>query len=240
MIPLTNCTHLRLRSPAISHVCGHEFIGHVLALGSSFHPRSPPSRPALYASLKVGDKVISPFTISCGECQYAYFDSALRTILIAQLCLSPLRYCRLGFTARCVSSLPFGSPSLQGAQAQYVRVPLAGGTLFSLSTPSTSVDDPLSLSQELSNLPDPTVLLLADVLPTGLFVVLQALTHPKLAPIFTGIPWPRNVGQPAWGTLLSGCTLPYLSSADKILDVGIVGLGPVGLVSYFNYLITKQ
>jgi hypothetical protein len=48
-----------------------------VALGSSFHPGSPPSRPALYASLKVGDKVISPFTISCGECQYAYFDSAL-------------------------------------------------------------------------------------------------------------------------------------------------------------------
>jgi hypothetical protein len=48
-----------------------------VALGSSFHPGSPPSRPALYASLKIGDKVISPFSISCGECQYAYFDSAL-------------------------------------------------------------------------------------------------------------------------------------------------------------------
>jgi len=210
-----------------------------VALGSSFHPGSPPSRPALYASLKVGDKVISPFTISCGECQYAYFDTPLHAILIICACRR-LRYCRLGFTARCVSSLLFGSPALQGAQAQYVRVPLAGGTLFSLSTPSTSVDDPLSLSQELSHLPDPTALLLADVLPTGLFVMLQALTHPKLAPIFTGIPWPRNAGQPAWGTPLSGSTLPYLSSADRVLDVGIIGLGPVGLVSHFNYLISKQ
>ncbi|KAI9453180.1 chaperonin 10-like protein [Russula earlei] len=187
-----------------THICGHEFIGHVVALGSSFHPGSPSSRPALYASLKIGDKVISPFTVSCGECQY----------------------CRFGFTARCVSSLVFGSPALQGAQAQYVRVPLAGGTLFSLST---SVDDPLSLSHALSHLPDPAVLLLADVLPTGLFVVLQAFTHPKLAPIFTGIPWPRNVGHHAKGALLSGNTLPYLSSADRVLDVGIVGLGPVGL-----------
>jgi hypothetical protein len=92
----------------------------------------------------------------------------------------------------------------------------------------------------LSYLPDPTILLLADVLPTGLFVVLQALTHPKLAPIFTGIPWPSNVGRLTWGTLLPGSTLPYLSSADKVLDVGIVGLGPVGLVSYCNYLISKQ
>lgn len=112
--------------------------------------------------------------------------------------------------------------------------------MFSLSTPSTSVDDPPSLSQELSCLPDPTILLLADVLPTGLFVVLQALTHPKLAPIFTGMPWPANVGQLAWGTLLSGSVLPYLSNADKVLDVGIVGLGPVGLVSHCNYLISKQ
>jgi len=138
-------------------------------------------------------------------------------------------YCRLGFTARCVSSLVFGSPALQGAQAQYVRVPLAGGTLFSLSTQSPSVDDPLSLPQELSSLPDPAILLLSDVLPTGLFVVLQALTHPKLAPIFTGIPWPRNVGHLAKGALLPGVTLPYLSPVDRVLDVGIVGLGPVGL-----------
>ncbi|KAI0002547.1 chaperonin 10-like protein, partial [Russula compacta] len=195
-----------------THICGHEFIGHVVALGSSFRPGSPPSRPALYASLKVGDKVISPFTTSCGECEY----------------------CRLGFTARCVSSLLFGSPALQGAQAQYVRVPLAGGTLFSLSTSSTSVDDPLSLPKNY-----PTILLLADILPTGLFVVLQALTHPKLAPIFTGIPWPRNVGHLARDTLLLGSSLPYLSSADKVLDVGIVGLGPVGLcatVAILDYL----
>jgi hypothetical protein len=95
-----------------------------------------------------------------------------------------------------------------------------------LSALSTSVDDPLSLPQELSYLPDPTLLLLADTLPTGLFVVLQACTHPKLAPIFTGIPWPRNAGH-----LLSETALPYLSAADKVLDVGIVGLGPVGLVS---------
>ena len=112
--------------------------------------------------------------------------------------------------------------------------------MFLIGHPSTSVGDPLSRFQELSYLPDPTVLPLADILPTGLFVVLQALTHPKLAPIFTGIPWPRNVGQPAWGTPLSGSTLPYLSSADKVLDVGIVGLGPVRLVSYYNYLISKQ
>ena len=209
-------------------------------MGSSFHSGSPPSRPALYASLKIGDKVVSPFTISCGECEYGRFISPTYIQSLNSPFRFRFRYCRFGFTARCVSSLVFGSPALQGAQAQYVRVPLAGGTLFSLSTPSASVGDPLSLPQELSSLPDPAILLLADVLPTGLFVVLQALTHPKLAPIFTGIPWPRNVGHLAKGALLPGVTLPYLSSADWVLDVGIVGLGPVGLVSCCNYLISRQ
>ena len=154
-------------------------------------------------------------------------------------CVVRPRYCRIGFTARCLSSLLFGSPALQGGQAQYVRVPLAGGTLLSLSAVSPSVDDPLSLPQELSYLPDPTLLLLADILPTGLFVVLQACTHPKLAPIFTGIPWLRNTGHLTQDDFLSDITLPYLSAADKFLDVGIVGLGPVGLVSFHNYLISK-
>jgi hypothetical protein len=88
-------------------------------------------------------------------------------------------------------------------------------------------------------LPDPTLLLLADILPTGLFVFLQACTHPKLAPIFTGIPWLRNTGHLTQDDFLSDISLPYPSAADKILDVGIVGLGPVGLVSFHNYLISK-
>lgn len=53
-----------------SHTCGHEFIGEVVALGSSYHAEAHANgRPQLYSSLKVGDKVVSPFTVSCGECQ---------------------------------------------------------------------------------------------------------------------------------------------------------------------------
>lgn len=49
---------------------GHEFIGEIIALGSSFGvDNSSKGRPALYSNLKVGDKVVSPFTVSCGECQ---------------------------------------------------------------------------------------------------------------------------------------------------------------------------
>ena len=52
-------------------VMGHEFIGEVVALGDSFtsEDASKAGRPALYNTLKVGEKVVAPFTVSCGECQ---------------------------------------------------------------------------------------------------------------------------------------------------------------------------
>ena len=39
-------------------------------------------------------------------------------------------YCTQGYTSRCENSLLFGCPKLDGGQAEYVRVPLADGTLF--------------------------------------------------------------------------------------------------------------
>ena len=58
------------------HTSGHEFVGEVIALGSNFssvtgEKAALTSRPALYSTLKVEDKVVSPFTVSCGECRYA-------------------------------------------------------------------------------------------------------------------------------------------------------------------------
>lgn len=59
-------TVLRLKSCSL--VCGHEFIGTVVSLGSSFNTTAT-DRPPLYSSLSIDDEVISPFTVSCGECQ---------------------------------------------------------------------------------------------------------------------------------------------------------------------------
>lgn len=51
-------------------VMGHEFVGEVVALGSSYGLKETGNRRSeLYSTLKVGDKVVSPFTTSCGECQ---------------------------------------------------------------------------------------------------------------------------------------------------------------------------
>ena len=80
-------------------VMGHEFLGEVVELGSAVR------------SLTVGDRVVSPFTTSCGACYY----------------------CDRGLTARCVHGELFGwvqdGRGLHGAQAEMVRVPLADSTL---------------------------------------------------------------------------------------------------------------
>ncbi len=59
--------------------------------------------PSSGSSFKIGDRVVSPFTISCGECFF----------------------CEKGFTGRCVKSKLFGGDKLEGCQAEYVRVPMA-------------------------------------------------------------------------------------------------------------------
>lgn len=86
---------------------------------------------------KVGDKVVSPFTCSCLDCFY----------------------CKKGASSRCAHSLLFGSQGLDGAQAEYVRVPLADGTL--LLAPS-SVDEK-------------KLVLMADIFPTGFFAASNVL-----------------------------------------------------------------
>jgi len=183
--------------------CGHELIGQVVALGASFHPHAV-GRPELYSTLRVGDKVVSPFTVSCGECHF----------------------CRVGFTCRCIHSCLFGIPSLPGGQAQYARIPKAGGTLFNL----TALAETSGLK-----IADSSLLLLADILPTGVFAALQALQHPKLSPMLTGSAYPASSFIPS-GTLLEKSNSVALQSGDRILTIAVVGLGPVGVCATVSLL----
>ena len=84
-------------------VMGHEFTGVVEETGSDVK------------KFKKGTKVLSPFTTSCGECFY----------------------CLIGLTCRCEKGNLFGwvqnGDGLQGAQAGYIRVPMADSTLLPLS-----------------------------------------------------------------------------------------------------------
>ena len=116
----------------VGTVMGHELFGEIVALGSEVK------------KLRVGQQVMSPFTTSCGHCDF----------------------CRMGLTCRCREGGLFGwvaqGKGLQGAQAEYVRVPWAQGSL---------VPVPEGLDQELA-------LLMGDVIPTGYFCADMAGINP--------------------------------------------------------------
>ncbi|RIB10153.1 chaperonin 10-like protein [Gigaspora rosea] len=83
-------------------IMGHEFMGIVNEIGSNVK------------DLKVGDRVLSPFSNCCGECFY----------------------CCRGITSRCEKGQLFGclknGYGIHGGQAEYVRVPLASSTLVKI------------------------------------------------------------------------------------------------------------
>ncbi|MBF6613633.1 MAG: zinc-dependent alcohol dehydrogenase family protein [Chloroflexi bacterium] len=70
--------------------------------------------------------------------------------------------CRAGYQSRCVNSKPVGA---EGAQAQWLRVPLADGTL--VATPAIPPDDLI-----------PSLLAASDVLGTGWFGAVAAEVGP--------------------------------------------------------------
>ncbi|KAI9756076.1 MAG: hypothetical protein M1815_004189 [Lichina confinis] len=82
-------------------------------------------------TMRNGDHVVVPFTTSCSKCFY----------------------CRNGHSSRCEKGALFGSPALDGAQAEYVRVPLADGTVERAPRDLHAV----------------ALVLMADIFPTGYF-----------------------------------------------------------------------
>jgi threonine dehydrogenase-like Zn-dependent dehydrogenase len=122
----------RERGLAPGTVMGHEFLGEVVEVGRDVK------------AVRAGDLVVSPFTTSCGRCFF----------------------CRRGLTCRCERGQLFGwvedGLGLQGAQSDYVRVPLADSTLVKL---------PEGIEEE-------PALFLGDVLATGFFCADMACVEP--------------------------------------------------------------
>ncbi|KAI4177161.1 MAG: hypothetical protein LQ343_000643 [Gyalolechia ehrenbergii] len=94
-------------------IMGHEFTGTVEDIGSAVK------------SFKRGDRVVSPFTVSCGGCFY----------------------CKNGFSSRCAKGMLFGTAALDGGQAEYVRVPLADATV--MKAPKEIADNVLVLMADI-------------------------------------------------------------------------------------------
>jgi threonine dehydrogenase-like Zn-dependent dehydrogenase len=86
----------------VGTVMGHEYLGRIVEIGSAVE------------TLAMGDRVVGPFTTSCGDCFY----------------------CQCGLTCRCERGELFGwredGRGLHGAQAELLRVPLADTTLIPL------------------------------------------------------------------------------------------------------------
>lgn len=125
----------------------------------------------------------------------------------------------------------FGTPNTPGGQAQYVCVPRAGGTLYNVQ----EVLGPYSKKDGTApKLTDSSLLLLCDILPTGVFAAFQALNHPKVLPMVTSRTYPHGFALP-WKEAMHG--MATLQPADANLMIAIIGLGPVGIVSSDLYIV---
>ncbi len=118
-------------------ILGHEFMGEVVEVGSGVK------------NVKIGDRVVVPFTISCGNCFFCNRD-------LSSLCdnSNPNAWMAEKLYGHSPSGL-FGYSHLfggyAGGQAEYARVPFADVGLF-------KVPDGLT---------DDQVLFLTDIFPTG-------------------------------------------------------------------------
>jgi threonine dehydrogenase-like Zn-dependent dehydrogenase len=129
-------------------VLGHEFMGEVVEVGRDNQ------------RLKVGDRVVVPFTIVCGECEQCRrgnFSVCERTNRNKEIADKAFGHSTAGL---------FGYTHLTGGyaggQAEYVRVPYAD--VAPVKVPST--------------LSDEQVLFLGDIFPTGWQAVVQCDIQP--------------------------------------------------------------
>ena len=130
-------------------IMGHEFMGEVVEVG-----------PDAKGALKVGDRVVVPFTIICGECEqckrgnFSVCERSNRNKDLADKAFGHTTAGLFGYT-----HLTGGYP---GGQAEYVRVPFAD---------KTHVKIPDGLGDE-------QVLFLGDIFPTGWQAAVQADIQP--------------------------------------------------------------
>jgi threonine dehydrogenase-like Zn-dependent dehydrogenase len=112
---------------------GHEFVGTVEEVGSGV------------SHVRPGDKVLAPFWISCGSCHFC--QKGLQTSCVSGGCF--------GFQSMFPGGGEGHAEAVEGGQSQYVRVPMAGGTL-------DRIPDPLAADAD-----DMKTLPLTDVFGTG-------------------------------------------------------------------------
>lgn len=118
-------------------ILGHEFMGEVVEVGPSVK------------NLKAGDRVVVPFTISCGKCffcereMYSLCDNSNPNAAVAEVAY--------GFSCAALFGYSHMFGGYAGGQAEYARVPFAD--VGPIKVPA--------------GLDDEKVLFLSDIFPTG-------------------------------------------------------------------------
>ncbi len=129
-------------------ILGHEFMGEVVAKGSDVK------------KLEIGDKVVVPFTISCGKCffcQRGLYSACDTTNPKREIAEKLMGHATCGIYG--YSHMTGGFP---GGQAEYVRVP--HGDVGPIKVPAGLADD--------------KVLFLSDIFPTGYMAAENANIEP--------------------------------------------------------------
>src|SRR5689334_13577496 len=120
-------------------IMGHEFMGEVMEVGAGVDRDK----------LKVGDRVVVPFTIACGRCYFcqrelwSLCDNSNPNYWIAEK--------MMGYSPSGLFGYTHMLGGYAGGQAQYVRVPFADV-------------GPLKVPE---GIPDDKVIFLSDIFPTG-------------------------------------------------------------------------
>lgn len=173
------------KGPDAGTVMGHEFVGEIVEVGKEVNGFSK------------GEHVVSPFTTSCGQCYY----------------------CKIGLTCRCLHGQLYGwmenGHGLHGAQAEYVRVPMADSTLFGIAEGVDHKD----------------MLFIGDILSTGYFCAENAEVTPEKTIVVVGC---GPVGLMAIvGAIEQGATKVFAvdSVEERLLKASKYGALPINFQS---------
>lgn len=130
-------------------IVGHEAMGEVVEVGRE------------NTALQVGDRIVVPFTIFCGECDqcrrqnYSVCERTNRNAKFSQTMLGHPTAGLFGYTAL--------TGAYPGGQAEYLRVPYADATHIKVP----------------ESMPDEQALFLSDILPTGWQAAVQCDIEPS-------------------------------------------------------------
>uniref|UniRef100_A0A0B7KSZ3 Alcohol dehydrogenase-like N-terminal domain-containing protein n=1 Tax=Bionectria ochroleuca TaxID=29856 RepID=A0A0B7KSZ3_BIOOC len=169
-------------------ICGHEFVGEIVEKGDKVE------------GFDIGDKVVVPFCSACQECYY----------------------CVRGQASRCAKGELFDNSApantIDGEQAEYVRVPLASTTL---------VKTPDGVPKEL-------LVLMANIFPTGYFAAarfLKDLTPRDREDYTTIVIGCRPVGICAITSALTMVKTVYAidSVPERLTEAEAIGAIPISL-----------